>query len=1103
MKKIIVLVVLFCGVTLFSQDLPKIVPPSPEASSLGKFTEMPVSYYTGLPSINVPIYTIQANGISIPIGLSYHARGIQVGEIAPRVGLGWALSYGGSLSRQIRESADESVKGYINNRITIDRALNSPSASTAGVNARQTIAIQTNLYPEYDLVPDKFIFNANGNSGNFVLNYKDLSTLQQKYSDVKIDYTLDGNNELTQFIITDKQGIKYHFGKSSDGSRSAYNKETVQATYTYNQSSGLNQSSGPSEGPFPNSWQLMDIITPQGGIIKFHYQWEELIYYRRSHDKVESNNIPQSYFSKIRSKQYHISQIEFDAGKVNFIKSTSERLDVEDGYTLDRIEVLDEKDKLIKKMQFGYEYKTASSTGDELGYLTSVEPKAAKRLYLSTVQQFDASSGSLPAHTFTYSSVELPNRFSNSQDVWGYFNGASNGQFLTFFNYGSNPIIRAVDTVKAEAGMLKKITYPTGGSTNFVYEHNKVIPSSLLNDVVMSSVNPIVRRDAGLSNLEYSMYYNSSTKTYEKPVVINDVFYNTIDFTVNFTDDAGCTTNEPECKFIVSIVGNGYNWSINYGETSTIGLPAGTYTLKVKPKGKYHDPYSFNNFFQVTMEWLEQDTPESDVLYAAGKRIKRVEFRDSDNDLLSYREYDYSNPSGESSGRLFGLPNFFSINEVQSIGGATIFEANGASPGVPLSVPQSNLVGYEYVTEFIGEASSNIGKTQYKFTVPYDFGNYYRFPHVIPTGAEWARGLMLETKHYKNTSGGFNLVKEVLNDYFFGNNPSIGGSSINSLYPPFLPPPIFTLDVNLVDFYPVTDYMYNKTNTSYRFPLIKISYEIDPSTGYPDYNGNLTYKTYYIVGGTQDLLRTTVKDYLDNGQIHTNITEYDYDYNSHYQLSEQSFTDSRGDILKTKYYYPTTGTLARENRIVPPYKTENYRGKTKLGETYTTYFTSIGNYLPNKIQTSKGGQSLEDRVVYHSYDNKGNPTEVSKKDGTHIVYIWGYQQSQPIAKIENATYADVTSYVSNLQGLSNLDDDRTIGAAGKEGDLRDALNALRAAFPDAQVTTFTYDPLIGVTSVTDPSGQVMYYYYDSFNRLQYVKDESGNVLKENQYHYKN
>jgi YD repeat-containing protein len=63
------------------------------------------------------------------------------------------------------------------------------------------------------------------------------------------------------------------------------------------------------------------------------------------------------------------------------------------------------------------------------------------------------------------------------------------------------------------------------------------------------------------------------------------------------------------------------------------------------------------------------------------------------------------------------------------------------------------------------------------------------------------------------------------------------------------------------------------------------------------------------------------------------------------------------------------------------------------------------------------------------------------------------------------------------------------------------LNPLKSAFPDAQVSTYTYKPLVGMTSATDPKGQITYYEYDNYNRLANIKDQDGKILKHTDYHY--
>ncbi len=106
--------------------------------------------------------------------------------------------------------------------------------------------------------------------------------------------------------------------------------------------------------------------------------------------------------------------------------------------------------------------------------------------------------------------------------------------------------------------------------------------------------------------------------------------------------------------------------------------------------------------------------------------------------------------------------------------------------------------------------------------------------------------------------------------------------------------------------------------------------------------------------------------------------------------------------------------------------------------------------------------------------------------------------AQEIVKVENATYTQVSSYVSNLQSLSDTVNDNTFN----EGALKSALNNLRTLLPNIMVTTYTYDPLIGITNITDAKGATIYYHYDNFNRLEFVKDAQENIISKNQYHYR-
>ena len=157
--------------------------------------------------------------------------------------------------------------------------------------------------------------------------------------------------------------------------------------------------------------------------------------------------------------------------------------------------------------------------------------------------------------------------------------------------------------------------------------------------------------------------------------------------------------------------------------------------------------------------------------------------------------------------------------------------------------------------------------------------------------------------------------------------------------------------------------------------------------------------------------------------------------------------------------------------------------------------------LPNFGQLDS---RMKSKIEVFNRDGNSNVLEFSKSNDVHTVYIWGYNKTKVIAEIENIDYVSIpTTTITNLQALSDADNDNCRDATCKEQLLRVALNDLRVAFPNAMITTYTHDYLVGVTSITNPRGESVYYEYDTSNRLKLVRDQNGNILSENEYNYKN
>jgi len=114
------------------------------------------------------------------------------------------------------------------------------------------------------------------------------------------------------------------------------------------------------------------------------------------------------------------------------------------------------------------------------------------------------------------------------------------------------------------------------------------------------------------------------------------------------------------------------------------------------------------------------------------------------------------------------------------------------------------------------------------------------------------------------------------------------------------------------------------------------------------------------------------------------------------------------------------------------------------------------------------------------FDN-GNVLEVRAKTGIITSYLWDYTHTFPIAKAIGVDY--VTLRIA-YNRVGNLPDLRAV-----------------PALAHSLLTTYVHQPLVGITSQTDPTGRLTTYEYDALGRLLRTRDEQGRILSQQQYHY--
>ena len=227
-----------------------------------------------------------------------------------------------------------------------------------------------------------------------------------------------------------------------------------------------------------------------------------------------------------------------------------------------------------------------------------------------------------------------------------------------------------------------------------------------------------------------------------------------------------------------------------------------------------------------------------------------------------------------------------------------------------------------------------------------------------------------------------------------------------------------------------------------------------------------------------------------------------------YKISSSKTLSPDGTVTETTYRYPqdkNISHLVTSNMTGIPVETEVKKNGKLIGKTETKFDLVSSKYPSSVTQTNPNDGSVKTAIKYDLYDDKGNIVQFTSGidpitgKGNYSTVIWGYNKTLPIAKITGAQWSDIGTLANEIITRSNED----ISVA-KEKELLTALDAFRdnSALAKFQITTYSYDPLIGVTSVTPPNGMREFYTYDFSGRLQAVTDANGNLVKEVKYNNK-
>ena len=1102
-------------------QLPQVIPPAPEAAALGKYGEIPVSLNVGIPQISIPLYEITGQQLSLPISLQYYSQGFKPSEVASCVGLGWTLQAGGVITRVVKGWPDEFPNGFYN---TLPKYLNNiwGTSCDSKVNGVSDEACQWRIKAisgELDLEPDEYYFNFNNYAGHFMIN-ENKEIVGFPDQNLKIEH--DDLSDI--WIITTPDGIIYLFDRR--------------------EISLLNN------GPYCSAWYLTEIKAPDNDVIYFEYELNG--------NEWERNPPPYQTFTIVEPPYYlspivnpHIVDINgiITDTSCNYPASSSSRSEI----SSTTVNYLTQISYPRRGIEVNLEYQndrrdTESKPGNSLRRLSKItvtsqmySPKEVIRNYEldnnnyfgnttdanNTVQILKLSAItetlSQTKHTFKYNEyASLPGYDSPNYDYWGFYNGASNRTTIPAMplkysiNYKNSDLVGAnrEPSSDSQACMLNEITYPTGGYTQFLWEPNivtyeniNVDTKKMTNNTCTSgsfSMNPQETQLADYLNSQYFDDTNMPVNVHITSFIFkSDYPYMSFDISLAGTNQTGfikvflykADDSIEEMYFdgriidlpvpIVNIFAHPDFKQIPLGG-SQMEMKQGTYLLiTVVSKN------SNNMSISVSGSYVEKVLlPYLDKL-AGGVRIAKITTNDGinpQNTIVKTFDYtkDFQNPkldnSVRSSGKLFLDPYYdddVSYSYFDQCKRLIMTSHPVDNLGFPVQIKRGH-IGYSEVTEIINNKVGGFVTTHFKNEEEY-----------------YSRNLVLSEKTYDLNQ---KIVKSIENKY----KAACFRNMTTRMKIWFKKTLTETITIP-------EPYGNDEVFTTYDLEFGESLPNTIPGCWYGIsekkenlYSGNdsITSITQYEYDGlvnnenNRHFFPTRIKSQMSDGSLHTKQMRYAMDFNS-----PNSFIS----VLQSKY----------ANKLI---EEQDYQNSTLISSVYTKYSNKANPneiYRCNLSKLNAPGLAPDGDLANNTFYEKyisfqrdavfDNILTQNILDATFKSYIWGYNNSLPVVKIENLEYSNIPSNVINQ--ISQYSFSNSCNPDSINEDILFMKNQLATIGANKLylITLFTYKSAVGITSMTAPNGITTYYNYDSFGRLietyYYENNDKSKKRKVETYEY--